>query len=94
MADSRLLADLGRALELLEQVDENKLGFPPDPTVSPDVRELTGMTQYPAQTHRGNLEARIAAVRKAGDRLEPRDPSGYVSKLILACARLTPPSDD
>ncbi len=41
-----------------------------------------------------NLQARIEAVVKAGDKLEPRDPSDYVSKLIVACVRLAPPSDD
>jgi len=34
------------------------------------------------------------ALRKAGDLLEPRDASGYISKLIVACVRLAPPSDD
>ena len=94
MANSLLLADLERALQLLEQVDERLLDFPPDPNVSPDVRELTGLQEYPVQSHRGNLQARIAAVIKAGDRLQPRNPSTYVSKLIVACARLAPPSDD
>jgi len=94
MPNSRLLADLGRALQLLEQVDESKLEFPPDPNVSPDINQLTGTQVYPVDTHRGNLQARIAAVAKAGDKLEQRDPSGYVSKLIVACIRLAPPSDD
>jgi len=94
MANTRLLADLERALQLLEQVDESKLEFPPDPDVSPDVQQLTGVTEYPADTHLANLQARIAAVIKAGDRLEPREPSSYVSKLIVACVRLAPPSDD
>ncbi len=94
MAKSLLLADLERAFQLLEQVDESKLEFPPDPNVSPDIRQLTGMEEYPANTHRENLRARIAAVIKAGDRLEPRDASSYVSKLIVACVRLAPPSDD
>lgn len=94
MANARLLADLSRALELLEQVDENELDFPPDPKVSDDVRELTGVKEYPVGTHWENLQARIEAVRKAGDGLEPRDPSDYVSKLIVACVRLAPPSDD
>jgi hypothetical protein len=34
------------------------------------------------------------AVISAGDRLDPREPSEYVSKLIVACVRLAPPSDD
>lgn len=94
MANTRLLADLGRALELLRQVDENKLDFPPDPTVSADIRQLTGLQKYPEESHLANLEARIAAVVKAGDKLEPRGPSEYVSKLIVACVKLAPPSDD
>lgn len=94
MANTRLLADLDRALQLVEQVDESKLEFPPDPHVSPDVQQLTGLTEYPVESHRANVQARIAAVIQAGDRLEPRGPSEYVSKLIVACARLAPPSDD
>lgn len=94
MAINPLLADLGRALDLLKQVDESKLDFPPDPEVSPDIRKLTGIKAYPTDTHLANLEARIKAVRKAGNDLEPRDPSGYVSKVIVACVRLAPPSDD
>lgn len=94
MAINPLLADLGRAFDLLKQVDESKLDFPPDPEVSPDVRELTGLKQYPTETHQANLQARIDAVLKAGKKLEPRDPSDYVSKLIVACIRLAPPSDD
>ncbi len=94
MSNSPLLADLQRAMQLLQQVDENELGFSPDPDVSADVRELTGVQAYPVESHRANLKARIAAVLQAGDRMEPRDPSGYVSKLIVACVRLAPPSDD
>ena len=94
MTNSGLLADLERALQLLEQVDESKLDFPPDPNVSPDIRELTGLEQYPAGSHMENLRARIAAVVKAGDRLQPREASNYVSRLIVACVRLAPPSDD
>jgi len=94
MTSTRLLADLHRALDLLSQIDERQLDFPPDPTVSPDIRELTGLDAYPEQSHRANMKARIAAVAKAGDRLSPRDPSGYVSKLIVACVRLAPRSDD
>ena len=93
MANSVVLADLARALELLEQVDESKLEFSPDSNVSPDIRELTGIEVYPAKTHLENLKARIAAVSKAGDKLESRDASSYVSKLIISCARLAPPSD-
>ncbi len=94
MVRAHLLADLERALDLLNQVDERKLNFPPDPNVSPDIRQLTGLEKYPADTHLANLQARIAAVVKAGNKLEPRDPSEYVSKLIIACVRLAPPSDD
>jgi hypothetical protein len=94
MAKNPLLADLGRALDLLKQIDESKLDFAPDPDVSADVRRLTGLKAYPTETHRANLDARIEAVKKAGNKLEPRGPSDYVSKLIVACARLAPPSDD
>lgn len=94
MANNPLLADLGRALELLKQVDESKLDFSPDPEVSSDIRQLTGLKEYPADTHVANLQARIEAVKKAGNKLEPRGPSEYVSKLIVACVRLAPPSDD
>ena len=94
MANTRLLADLGRALELLEQVDESELDFPPDPTVSDDVRELTGLSEYPTGSHRENVHARIEAVFKAGKKLEPRGASEYVSNLIVACVKLAPPSDD
>lgn len=94
MAKSPLLGDLERALHILEQVDEDKLDFEPDPTVSADVRQLTGLETYPAKTHRENLLARIEAVIKAGDKLEPREASPYVSQLIVACVRLAPPSDD
>jgi hypothetical protein len=88
------LADLQRALDLLNQVDESRLDFAPDGNVSPDIRELTGLETYPVDSHLANLKARIKAVVKAGDKLEPRDPSDYVSKLIVACVRLAPPSDD
>ncbi len=94
MESARLLADLERALYLLKQVDESKLDFRPDPNVSPDVRQLTGIEEYPSQSHLANLQARIEAVVQAGEKLEPRDPSEYVSKLIVACVRLAPPSDD
>ena len=94
MTPNPLLADLERAFELLQQVDESRLDFGPEPTVSPDVRELTGVETYPADSHRANLRARIEAVERAGDRLDPRAPSEYVSKLIVACVRLAPPSDD
>jgi peptidyl-prolyl cis-trans isomerase SurA len=57
------------------------------------IRELTGIEVYPARTHLENLKARIAAVSKAGDKLEARDASSYVSELIITCARLAPPSD-
>ena len=94
MTHTPLLADLERAFDLLHQVDESSLDFPPDRDVSPDIRELTGLEAYPADSHLSNLQARIEAVVKAGDKLEPRDPSDYVSKLIAACVRLAPPSDD
>jgi hypothetical protein len=94
MTISHLQADLERALDLLRQVDESQLDFPPDSKVSDDIHELTGLNEYPTETHLANLRARIAAVSKAGDKLEPRGPSDYVSKLIVACVRLAPPSDD
>ena len=94
MALTPLLADLDRALELLKQIDESRLDFTPDPNVSPDIRELTALENYPVASHLANLQARIEAVVKAGDKLESRDPSDYVSKLIVACVRLAPPSDD
>ena len=94
MPKTPLLADLGRALDLLKQVDESRLDFAPDPNVSPDIHELTGLETYPVDSHLANLRARIEAVVKAGDKLPPRDPSDYVSRLIIECVRLAPPSDD
>ena len=94
MIHTSLLADLERALDLLKQVDESKLDFTPDANVSADIRELTGLETYPTDSHLANLKARIEAVIKAGDKLEPRGPYEYVSKLIVACVRLAPPSDD
>ena len=94
MALTPLLADLERAFDLLKQIDESRLDFNPDPNVSVDIRELTGLETYPVDSHLTNLQARIDAVVKAGDKLGPRDPSEYVSKLIVACVRLAPPSDD
>ena len=94
VARNPLLADLERAFDLLKQLDESKLDFPPDPNVSPDIRTLTGLETYPTDSHISNLRARIEAVVKAGDELESREPSDYVSKLIIACVRLAPPSDD
>lgn len=94
MTNTRLLADLERAFNLLNQVDERNLDFDPDENVSPDIRELTGLETYPVDSHHANLRARIEAVENAGEKLEPRDPSDYVSKLIIACVRLAPPSDD
>lgn len=94
VARTPLLADLERAFDLLQQVDESRLDFNPDPTVSPDIRELTGSETYPIDSHQANLQARIEAVVKAGDKLESRAPSDYVSKLIIACVKLAPPSDD
>ena len=89
-----LLADLERASSLLQQVHEDELEFDPDPNVSPDVRELTDISSYPTDSHRANLQARIDAVAEAGDELASRTPSDYVSKLIVACVRLAPSSDD
>ena len=94
MVRTSLLIDLERAFDLLKQVDESKLEFAPDPKVSIDIRELTGLETYPVDSHLANLRARIEAVVKAGDKLGSRDPSDYVSKLIVACVRLAPPSDD
>ena len=94
MARIPLLADLERALDLLKQVDESELNFDPDPKVSPDIRELTGLEIYPTESHLANLRARIEAVEKAGDMLDPRTPSNYVSKLIIACVKIAPPSED
>lgn len=94
MIRTPLLADLERAFDLLKQVDESSLDFAPDPNVSPDIRELTSLETYPTDSHRANLQARIEAVVTAGDKLEAREPSEYVSKLIIACVRLAPPSDD
>ena len=94
MTNTPLLADLERAFDLLHQVDESRLNFPPDGNVSPDIRELTDVETYPMDSHLANLQARIEAVVNAGDKLRPRDPSDYVSKLIIACVRLAPPSDD
>ena len=94
MTHTSLLADLERAFDLLNQVEESTLDFAPDGNVSPDIREITGLETYPVDTHRANLQARIEAVVKAGGKLEPRDPSDYVSNLIVACVRLAPPSDD
>ena len=94
MPRNALLVDLERALELLIQIDENKLEFAPDPTVSSDIGELAGVEAYPTESHKANLRARIEAVAGLGDRLKAREPSEYVSKLIVACVRLAPPSDD
>ena len=94
MTQTTLLVDLGRAFDLLNQVDESRLDFAPDRNVSPDIRELTGLETYPVVSHLANLQARNQAVVKAGDKLEQRVPSDYVSKLIVACVRLAPPSDD
>lgn len=94
MATNSLLADLGRAYDLLLQVDESLLFFKPDPTVSDDVRQLTGLDSYPTASHRVNLQARIDAVASVADRLDAREPSEYVSRLIVECVKLAPPSDD
>jgi|GEM_PF-856193 len=94
MPASPLVADLERALELVSQVDETKLSFSPNPEVSSDVQKLTGVDTYPVDTHRANVRARLEAVLKAGDQLPSRNPSDYVSQLIVECVRLTPSSDD
>ena len=94
MYPNALLADLERALELIRQIDETQLDFPPDPEVSTDICELTGLQSYPDDSHAANVQARIDAVVQAGERLAPRGPSDYVSKLIISCVRLAPPSDD
>lgn len=94
MVNNSLLADLERALDLLGQVDESRLEFTPDGQVSADIRELTGIESYPVDSHKNNLKARIGAVVRAGDKLQPRAASEYVSNLIPACVRLSPPSDD
>ncbi len=94
MARNPLMADLVRALDLLRQIDESALDFDPDPTVSADIKEITGLQAYPVESHQANLKARIAAVQQAGDQLNPRAPSDYVAALIVACVKLAPPSDD
>lgn len=95
MAHNRLLlSDLERAIDLLKQSDVNRLDFAPDPNVSSDIRELTDVETYPIDSHLANLQARLEAVVKAGNKLTPRAPSSYVSRLIVACAKLAPPSDD
>lgn len=94
MARIPLLADLERALELLKQIDESELDFDPDPKVSTDIRELTSLEVYPTESHLANLRARIEAVEEAGSKLDPRAPSDYVSKLIIACVKIAPPSED
>ena len=89
------MADLERASSLLQQVDEDRLDFSPDPSVSPDVRELTDLSSYPTSSHRANLRARIEAVVRAGNGLaESRAASDYVSRLIVDCVTLAPPVDD
>ena len=94
MPASPLVADLGRALELLGQVDESQLAFSPNPEVSEDVKSATGVQPYPTESHRANVSARLDAVLKAGDSLPTRNPSDYVSKIIVECVRLAPASDD
>lgn len=94
MDKTSLLADLNRALDLLNQVNESRLDFSPDGEASADIHELTGIKNYPVDSHKENVRARIDAVKKAGDKLKPRAASDYLSKLIPACVRLAPPSDD
>ena len=94
MVKTSLLADLGRALDLLNEVNERNLDFSPDGETSADIHKLTGIENYPIGSHRENVQARIDAVKKAGDKLKPRASSDYISKLIPACVKLAPPSDD
>ena len=94
MSNSALLADLDRALELLSQVDERQLNFAPEGELSADIRKLTDIESYPTNSHKENLKARIEAVVKAGDRLEVRGASEYVSKIIPAYVGIAPPVDD
>ncbi len=94
MDKNSLLADLNRALDLLNQVNESSLDFSPDGEASADIHELTGIETYPIGSHTENVKARIKAVKKAGDTLKPRVASEYISKLIPACVKLAPPSDD
>lgn len=89
-----LLADLQRAIDLLKLTDESELDFAPNACVSPDISELIGMQAYPTVSHLANLQARFDAVIKAGDKLAQREPSEYVTKLIVSCIRLAPSSDD
>ena len=89
-----LLDDLQRAYDLLRPLDESQLDFDPDPLVSADIRELTGLESYPVDSHLDNLRARIRAVDQAGAALQSRAPSEYVSRLIVACVKLAPSSDD
>ena len=93
MVNNTILADLERALQLLKQVDEKDLDFFPDPNVSPDIIALTDITEYPTQTHMANVMARIDAVIEAGDKLETRGASDYVTKIIFTCIKLAPPND-
>ena len=93
MPNSPLLADLGRALELVTRLDESKLDFAPDGDASADIREMTGIESYPVSSHKENIQARIDAVVQAGDKLKPRNASNYVSKLIPACVKLGPSVD-
>ena len=78
----------------MNQVDESDLDFAPDGVVSADIRKLTNLQEYPVDSHRSNLKARIEAVKKAGDKLDSRDTSEYVSKLVVECMKLGPPTDD
>ena len=78
----------------MNQVDESDLDFAPDGAVSADIRKLTNLQEYPVDSHRSNLKARIEAVKKAGDKLDSRDTSEYVSKLVVECMKLGPPTDD
>jgi cytochrome c556 len=99
----RVEFDSDKVLELTAQLREHsgtnltklfpKGSLDKPTTAIPDIREQTGVLEYPTKTHRENLKARISAVAKAGDKLETRDASSYVSKLIIACVKLAPPDD-
>ena len=69
MAQNPLLDDLRRALDLLSQVDESSLDFPPDPNVSADIRDLTGLSAYPVDSHRDNMKNVAATISTLTTRL-------------------------
>ena len=71
-----LLVDLERASDLLNQVDESDLDFAPDGVVSADIRKLTNLQEYPVDSHRSNLKARICLLYTSPS---PRD--GLLSRM-------------